>query len=52
MTEDDKKVAIEFNRKELEILINATGSASPSIENEVVQFKLYHKLLFKLNEFK
>jgi hypothetical protein len=49
---DDKKVAIEFTKKEIEILINAAGSASPSMENEVVQFKLYHKLLFKLNEFK
>ena len=50
--EDLDKVSIPFTKKELEVLIHAVGSAAPIIEDEVVQFKLYHKLVFKLNECK
>jgi len=49
--ESDKAI-VEFTKLELQILVNAVGSASPSINDETAQFKLYHKLLFKLNEFK
>ncbi len=44
-------MTIEVTKEELQIIINALGSASPvSKELEIVQFKLYHKLFFKLNE--
>jgi len=52
LTEDDKTVTIEFTKEELEVLVKATGSAAPTVNTEVIQFKLYHKLLFRLNEFK
>lgn len=44
-------MTVELTKEELQIIINALGSASPtSKELEVVQFKLYHRLFFKLNE--
>jgi hypothetical protein len=48
---DVNKIIIEFTKDELKILINAVGSSSPILEDEIIQFKLYHKLLFKLNEY-
>lgn len=47
---EDKTINIELTKQELEVLVKATGSAAPTINDEVIQFKLYHKLLFKLNE--
>lgn len=49
---DDNKTSVEFTKEELRILVTAVGSASPSKNDEILQFKLYHKLLFKLNETK
>jgi len=50
---EEVKISVELTKYELEVLIAAIGSANPvNKETEVVQFKLYHKLLFKLNEFK
>lgn len=44
-------INIELSKQELEILINAVGSSQPINKDfEILQFKLYHKLLFKLNE--
>jgi hypothetical protein len=43
---------IEFTKEELEVLIKATGSSSPDVDKEIVQFKLYHKLIFRYNEVK
>lgn len=50
--DDPNKIIIEFTREELQVLITATGSASPSKADEIIQFKLYHKLVFKFNEIK
>jgi hypothetical protein len=50
--DEPKTVQVDFTKRELEILVKAAGSASPNLEDEATQFKLYHKLLFKLNEFK
>lgn len=42
---------IELEKEEIQIIVHALGSAAPvNKELEAVQFKLYHKLLFKLNE--
>jgi hypothetical protein len=47
---EESKIMIEFTKFELLIMINALISASPKKEDEVDIFKLYHKLLFRLNE--
>jgi len=49
---EELKITVELSKLELQVLVNAVGSSSPVIENEIIQFKLYHKLLFKLNEIK
>jgi hypothetical protein len=51
--EESKKLPVELNKQELEVLINAVGSAQPiNKDYEIIQFKLYHKLIFRLNDFK
>jgi len=48
---EESKIVVEFSVKELEILIHALGTANPTDKDfEVMQFRLYHKILFKLNE--
>ena len=48
---ESKKIILDFSIEELEVLINAIRSSNPTDkDHEVIQFKLYHKLLFKLNE--
>jgi hypothetical protein len=49
---EGEKIVVELNKFELKVLLNAVGNASPILEDEIILFKLYHKLLFKLNECK
>ncbi len=50
---DIKKIQLELDEIDLSIIIAALSSAQPiSKELEIYQFKLYHHLLFKLNELK
>ncbi len=47
---NDDKIIVELNSNEMRIIINALGSKSPeSKEDEAIQFRLYHTLVFKLN---
>lgn len=46
-------MTIELSKEELDIIVFALASTQPiNKELEIIQFKLYHRLLFKLNEFK
>jgi hypothetical protein len=46
-----KTFEISLNEIELSIIITALSSAQPiNKELEITQYKLYHKLLFKLKE--
>ena len=50
---ESKKLPIELSKEELEIIVYALSSTQPiNRELEVLAFKLYHKLLFKLNDYK
>jgi hypothetical protein len=47
------ELLVAFKKEELEIIIHALSSAQPlNKELEVIQFKLYHRMRFNLNEFK
>lgn len=46
-------VSVDISLIELQILINALGGSQPvNKELEVIQFKLYHRLLFTYNGIK
>ncbi len=48
--EESDKITVELTSNEMRIIINALGSKSPeSKEDEAIQFRLYHTLVFKLN---
>lgn len=50
---EPKKVQIELDEIELEILIYSLGSSQPiNKDTEIAQFKLYHRLIFKRNDLK
>lgn len=49
---DDSKLSVELNKSELFLIVQALGQGQPPPELEVVQFKLYHRLKFKLTELK
>ena len=45
------KIAVEFTREEIEILIGSIASSTPADkEHEAILFKLYYKLKFKLTD--
>lgn len=51
--EESKKLPVDLDKLELEILVFALSSTQPiNKELELKQFQLYHKLKFKLNDFK
>jgi len=53
MSEDIKTVSISLSKEELSIITYALASSLPfNKEQEVIQFKLYHRLLFKMNDLK